>query len=89
MESDEGSKAGAIVDKVAHRRKALSTLIETSGGSACIVTDSEIEHARSLIGVHAGFEVTANGALALAGLIRAIDRGITFTGPVALIVCGK
>lgn len=89
IKNKESSIAGAIVDKVAHRRKAVTGLIRESGGDAYIVTDSEIEHARSLIGVHAGFEVTANGALALAGLLRALDRGTTFTGPVALIICGK
>lgn len=89
VKNKESSTAGAIVDRVAHRREAVSTLIRESGGSAYIVTDSEIEHARSLIGIHAGFEVTANGALALAGLIRSLTRGHTFTGPVALIICGK
>jgi len=88
-ESREVSGAHAIVDKVAHRRTKVSKLIHESGGDALIVTNAEIEYARSLIGIHAGFEVTPNGALPLAGLIRAIERGATFSGPVALIICGK
>jgi threonine dehydratase len=89
IDNQESSKAGAIVDKVAHRRKTVSRLIRESGGTALIVTNPEIEYARSLVGIHAGFEVTPNGALPLAGLIRAIEKGFSFTGPVALIICGK
>lgn len=85
----ESSKAGAIVDRVAHRRKIVSKIIRESGGNAVIVTNDEIEHARSLIGIHAGIEVSANGALPLAGLLRTISRGQKFTGPIALIICGK
>lgn len=85
----EMSSAGAIVDKVAHRRAKVSGLIRSSEGSAFIVTNEEIEYARSLIGIHAGLEVTPNGALPLAGLIRAIEKGLSFNGPIALIICGK
>jgi len=89
IENKEMSKAGAIVDKVVHRRAKVSKLIRESRGDALIVTNEEIEHARSLVGIHAGFEVTPNGALPLAGLIRAIKLGKTFTGPIVLIICGK
>ncbi len=83
------SIAGAIVDKVARRKKAVESVIHNSGGSALIVTDEEIRHAMSLFGVHAGIAVSPNGALALAGLIRAQSRGMTFSGPIALVICGK
>jgi len=89
IKNRETSEASAIVDKVAHRRTKISKLIQESQGDAFIVTNEEIEHARSLIGIHAGFEVTPNGALSLAGLIRAVKLGTIFTGPVVLIICGK
>ena len=89
VKNQESSKAGAIVDKVAHRRNKVSKILSVSKGGAFIVNNEEIERARSLIGIHLGIEVTANGALPLAGLVRAISRGVTFTNPIALIICGK
>jgi threonine synthase len=89
IRNQESSKARAIVDKIAHRRTKVSQSIQPSNGSAFIVTNDEIEYARSLIGIHAGLEVTPNGALPLAGLIRAIEKGFLFKGPIALIISGK
>lgn len=85
----EISTAGAIVDKVVHRRNKVSKILHASKGGAFIANNEDIESARSLIGVHMGIEVTANGALPLAGLLRAIDKELSFKGSVAVIICGK
>jgi threonine synthase len=88
-EASQSSIADAIVDKIAYRKDALVPAIRNSGGSGWIASDSEIRKAQSLLLEHSGAQATPNGALGLAGLIKAVSHGIEFAGPVVCIITGK
>ncbi|MDP1625291.1 MAG: PLP-dependent lyase/thiolase [bacterium] len=87
-DSSETSMADAIVDKVAYRRAKLVEVIKKTAGSGWIATNTEIARAQDLLRA-SGVETTANGALGLAGLIRACAKGATFTGSVVCVITGK
>lgn len=85
----EASLADAIVDKVAHRKGSLTALIRKTGGSGWIASNEDIERAERLLSSEAGVTASANGALALAGLIKALHSGRAFKGAIACIVTGR
>lgn len=85
----EVSLASAIVDKVAHRKGPLEEAIKKSGGSGWIASNEDIKRAMSLLKDKAGIEATGNGALGLAGLIRALSKGWKPQGAVVCVVTGK
>ncbi len=82
------SLADAIVDKIAHRKDTLLKAISATGGKGWIASNEFIERATALMS-KAGIESTPNGALALAGLIKALSKGKVFRGAVVCIVTGK
>ncbi len=82
------SAAGAIVDRVAHRKAAVADMITQTSGSAVVPTEEQIREAQTLLKTHAQIDATPNGALALAGLIQTKKEGRVFAGPVAVLVCG-
>ncbi|HEY9481114.1 MAG TPA: PLP-dependent lyase/thiolase [Candidatus Paceibacterota bacterium] len=83
------SLADAIVDVVAHRKAALEAEIRKTGGRGWTVTNEEISRAQALLRDKANVEVTGNGALALAGLLRALSQGAKFSGAVVCVITGR
>ena len=82
------SIADAIVDKIAHRKDPLLKVISTTHGQGWIASNELIERAMTLMS-KAGIEATPNGALGLAGLMKALSKGKVFRGAVVCIVTGK
>ena len=87
-ETSEQSIADAIVDITAHRKVTVSHSLKLSLGSGWIVTNSEIQKAQDMLKKYAQIDATPNGALGLAGLIKALASGKRFSGPVVCIICG-
>ncbi len=85
----ESSVADAIVDRVAHRRTAIEKILTETKGGGWIASNADIIAAQNLLKEKAAIETTGNGALSLAGLIRARSKGTTFKGAVAVIITGK
>jgi threonine synthase len=83
------SIAGAIVDKIAHRKTKVIEAITNTHGSAWIATNEEIREAVSLIKENTDFVVSYNSALALAGLLRAQKNNWTWNGPVCCLITGR
>lgn len=86
--SDESSTAGAIVDKVAHRKDAVVQVIKRTNGSGWILSNEQIEEARALIKEHTHIEISTNSALSVAALAKAIKKGWKWDGPVVCIITG-
>ncbi|MBI5134467.1 MAG: PLP-dependent lyase/thiolase [Candidatus Taylorbacteria bacterium] len=85
----EPSLADAIVDKVAHRKDALEEAVRRTGGSGWVASNADIEKAVRLLSEKANVRATPNGALGLAGVIRAISKGWKPEGAVVAIVTGR
>ena len=79
------SIAGAIVDKVAHRKDKLIKLIKQSEGSGWIVTNEEIKEAQKLVKQTTNLQISPNSALSVAGLKKAKDNGFDWGDSV--VVC--
>lgn len=88
FEKTEQSCAGAIVDKVAHRKDAILTAIEKTKGSGWVVTDKQIKSAQNLLKDTAKVSTSANAALSVAGLIKALDNDKTYDGVVVCLLTG-
>lgn len=87
-ESSESSAADAIVDKTAYRKSRLLAAMQKTAGSGWIATNADIRRAQDLL--HAsGIQTTANGALGLAGLVRAVSKGFKPEGSVVCVVTGR
>jgi threonine dehydratase len=84
----EISIANAIADKVAHRREKIMEIVSRTKGSGWIVSNEEIASAQEKLR-NAGISGSPNGALALAGLMRANSQDRRFSGPVVCIIGGK
>ncbi len=85
----ETSIADAIVDKVAHRSASVADAVQKTGGSAWIASNADIRRAQKLLKDSAWIDATPNGALSLAGLIKAKSKGAQFKGAVVCVVTGK
>ncbi|MDO8579756.1 MAG: PLP-dependent lyase/thiolase [bacterium] len=85
----EISIADAIVDKVAHRKEALVDAIQKTGGAGWVVSNDEIKRAQKLLAEKADIYASPNGALSLAGLMRAISKGRKFRGSVVCVITGQ
>jgi len=84
------SIAGAIVDKVAHRKDKVVELIKQSEGAGWIVTNEEIKEAQKLVKQTTGLEISPNSALSVAGLKKAKDNGFDWKdGVVVCLVTGQ
>jgi len=84
----ETSLAGAIVDNVAHRKEQVIDAIKKSNGSGWIVSDEEIKNAITLIEETCEILISPNSALSIAGLVKALHKGLKFDGPVACLITG-
>lgn len=82
------SIAGAIVDKVAHRKVALVELLKKNGGNGWITGNEEIMDAMGLVSQLAHLSISPNSALSISGLQKAVASGWQFTGPVACLITG-
>ncbi len=85
----EESVARAIVDRVGHRRKAVADAVGHSGGSCWIINNAEIEAAQALALKTTGLTLSANSALSVAALMKALDEGTIFEGSVVCLICGR
>jgi threonine dehydratase len=82
------SIAGAIVDKVGHRREVVLKTITESKGSGIIATDEYIRKAQKVLESD-GITTTANGALSIAGFLSYIENGNIITKKAVCIIGGK
>lgn len=82
------SIADAIVDKVGYRKSSLGQMVIQSGGHAWLADEEIIFNTIKLIQKETDETVSANGALAVAGLITAIKAGKNWSGPVVCIIGG-
>jgi len=82
------SRAGAIVDGIAHRKSRVWDVIEKTRGNGWVVNDEQILRAQALLKEHAGIHATANGALAVAGIEKAVKHEASWDGPVVALICG-
>lgn len=87
---EDGNKsiAGAIVDKVAHRKKAILKALEKNGGRGFIVDDKIVNEAMLMTKSYAKIDLSPNSALSVAGLIKAVSEGFEPKGTVCCIVTG-
>lgn len=85
---DAPSSAGAIVDKIAHRKEKVIEVIKKSGGSGWIVDDTQINDAMRLVKEHTNISISPNSALSIAGLQKAVEKGNVFEGAVTCLITG-
>lgn len=88
-EQTESSLADAIVDKTGYRKDALVKSVRQTGGTGWIVTNSDIATAQKIIKDTIGVELTGNGALSIAGLMKAQATGMRFKGAVMCVITGR
>jgi len=88
FEPTETSLAGAIVDKVAHRKTQVLEQIKKSSGSGWIVTDEELKNAINLVEETCKIKISYNSALSVAGLIKAMNSGWKFDGAIVCLITG-
>lgn len=88
-DSDSPSIASAIVDKVAHRKDTVADVIKNSHGQGWIATNEEIQNAQNILLKTENITTSPNSALALVGLIKSLQAGTKFNGPVLCILTGK
>ncbi len=86
---DEISIAGAIVDKIAHRKNEVLEIIKKSNGSGWVVSDKDIKQARKTTQETTGIRISPNSALSIAGLKKALDKGCKFDRPVCCLITGR
>jgi len=86
--SDEPSLAGAIVDKVAHRKEVLIPIIKKTNGFGWIIDNTQIQEAQKLVKTTTDLDISATSALSVAALQKALKMGKTFDGPVSCFICG-
>ena len=87
--SDEDSIASAIVDHSAHRKTTLAPLIKKSGGTGFVASNDEILTAINMANKFANIDISPNGALSLAGLMKAIYSGVDINGSTVCIISGQ
>lgn len=85
----EKSIADAIVDNIAYRKDGLARLVGQTDGRGWVATNDEIKTAQELVRKHALLEVSANGALPIVGVMKAVANGYKMTGTVLCLIGGK
>jgi len=89
IKNDKISLADAIVDNIAHRKNKVVELVKKSNGSGWVVNDKEIREAIKIVKENAKVDISANSALSIAGLKKALDHGWKFKGAICCLVTGK
>jgi threonine dehydratase len=88
-ENDEDdSLAGAIVDRIAHRKTAVTDAVQKSKGAGWIVKNKEIGNAVLLVKKTTDINISPNSALSIAGCTRAVQNGWNTDGAVACLITG-
>jgi len=87
--AEEKSIADAIVDKSVPRREIILEVLKESKGGAYVVADETIAEAQSALKKYSDIDATANGALGIAGLMKAVSKGKKFQGAVSCVITGK
>lgn len=82
------SLAGAIVDRVAHRKFPVIRIVYDSKGSGWVVSNEEIKSAMELVKKTTGISISPNSALSVAGLIQAIQNEKKWDGAVVCLITG-
>lgn len=88
FEKTEQSCAGAIVDKVAHRKEVLLEAIKKTKGSGWVVNDEQIKQAQKLLKDTTKISTSTNAALSIAGLQKALKKGKVYDGVVVCLLTG-
>lgn len=78
------SLADAITDKVAHRKNDLVDIINTSGGSGWVLSDTELLKDQEVVNSFNIGEFSFNSVLAFSGFQKALRSGYNFNNPVLL-----
>ncbi len=84
----KSSLAGAIVDKIAHRKNKILELLKNSHGAGWVASNQEITDAISLLKQNENIDISPNSALSLVGLTQAIKAGWKFDGPIICLFTG-
>lgn len=80
------SIADAISDRVAHRSRTVREIIDRTEGSGWILSDEDISKARDFLRQKTKLpDITNNGVLSFAGLVKALKRRKKFENPVCII----
>ena len=86
---NEQSIAGAIVDKVAHRKDRVVDLIQKTKGYGWVVTDEEITDAVHVTKNELALPISPNSALSIAGLKKAVQNDWSWNGAVVCLITGN
>ncbi len=86
FEQSGDSPADAIVDKVAKRKEEVIEIIKNSQGSGWVLSTKEIIKATTFLQKKTNLpDLTYNGCLSFAGLIRALGKKRRYSSPVCII----
>lgn len=88
-QTEKESLASAIVDKIAFRKLPLIKAVQASGGSGWIASNEQIKKAIKLVAMTEKIKLSANSALAVAGLEQATENNWKFSGPVVCLITGQ
>lgn len=83
-EEETASLATCVADRVAHRKSAVRAHVS----NGWTVSNRDITEAQELLSHHLGLSVTANGALGLAGLMKAKRTGWKPSGAIVCLITG-
>jgi len=83
------SLASAIVDKIAHRKNKIKSVLKNSHGHGWVANNNEIRNAIKLVNDTEHIEVSPNSALSIVGLKQALADKKNFSGPVACLLTGR
>ncbi len=86
--TNEKSIADAIVDKIAHRKTKLVSLINKIFGYGWVATNDEIVSAQELVQTYTGLSISTNSALSVVGAMQIAERGWEIKGAVVCMICG-
>ncbi len=87
--SDERSTADAIVDTMAIRKSVLVPLIKKTGGHGWIVSNDDIQAAEEMALKYAGLSLSPNGALPVAGAMKAAASGFDLPPTIVCVIGGE
>lgn len=88
FDKSETSLASAIVDKVAHRKEQVIDIVRKTEGSGWVISDKEIEASQKMLRKNCDITASADSALSLAGVVKALNNSFKIKRPV-LILSGK
>lgn len=89
FEKSSKSDASAIVDRVADRKDQIVEIISKTKGGGVVVSDDEISESINLLKRFVDIEVSPDGAIGLAGLMKLVNSNRReFSNP-CVIISGK